>query len=104
MLLLRDWQSEFAFNTGSQSTVEFNAGFDPGQRTPEETQFVNLLKSKWILERMEESSHLKAKGTASLWTSALMELKWVGGECICSSIIMTDVRENVGHNKRIQEI
>ncbi|CAF9925233.1 MAG: hypothetical protein HETSPECPRED_005781 [Heterodermia speciosa] len=60
----------------SRSTVEFNAGFDPGQRTPEETQFVNLLKSKWILERMEESSHLKAKGTASLWTSALMELKW----------------------------
>ncbi|KAL8644728.1 MAG: hypothetical protein Q9226_007618, partial [Calogaya cf. arnoldii] len=59
----------------SQSTVGFNPGFDPSQRTPEETQFVNLLKSKWILDRMEQSSHLTAAGTAPLWISALAEVK-----------------------------
>ncbi|CAL8584243.1 hypothetical protein XPA_009848 [Xanthoria parietina] len=59
----------------AQSTVEFNPGFDPSQRTPEETQFVNLLKSKWLLDKMEQSSHLSAAGTPPLWTSALAELK-----------------------------
>ncbi|KAL8911384.1 MAG: hypothetical protein Q9171_003430 [Xanthocarpia ochracea] len=59
----------------AQSTVEFNPGFDPSQRTPEETQFVNLLKSKWILDKMEHSSHLTAAGTAPLWTNALGEIK-----------------------------
>ncbi|KAI4256860.1 MAG: hypothetical protein L6R42_005986 [Xanthoria sp. 1 TBL-2021] len=59
----------------AKSTVEFNPGFDPSQRTPEETQFVNLLKSRWILDRMEQSSHLSAAGTAPLWTSALAEIK-----------------------------
>lgn len=62
-----------------QSTVEFNPGFDPSQRTPEETQFVNLLKSKWLLDKMEQSSHLSAAGTPPLWTSALAELKSVCG-------------------------
>ncbi|KAL8997826.1 MAG: hypothetical protein Q9169_002998 [Polycauliona sp. 2 TL-2023] len=59
----------------AQSTVEFNPGFDPSQRTPEETQFVNLLKSKWILDKMEQSSHLTSNNTAPLWTSALAEVK-----------------------------
>ncbi|KAI4113082.1 MAG: hypothetical protein LQ345_005869, partial [Seirophora villosa] len=60
----------------SQSTVEFNPGFDPSQRTPEETQFLNLLKSKWILEKLEGSSSLAAADTAPLWASALAELKF----------------------------
>ncbi|KAL8670233.1 MAG: hypothetical protein Q9168_005222 [Polycauliona sp. 1 TL-2023] len=59
----------------AQSTVEFNPGFDPSQRTPEETQFVNLLKSRWILDKMERSSHLTSRETAPLWTSALAEVK-----------------------------
>ncbi|KAI4283343.1 MAG: hypothetical protein L6R38_002229 [Xanthoria sp. 2 TBL-2021] len=59
----------------AQSTVEFNPGFDPSQRTPEETQFVSLLKSRWVLDKMEQSSHLAAAGTAPLWTSALAEIK-----------------------------
>ncbi|KAL8877565.1 MAG: hypothetical protein Q9198_004440 [Flavoplaca austrocitrina] len=46
-----------------------------GQRTPEETQFVNLLKSKWILDKMEQSSHLNSPSTAPLWKSALAEVK-----------------------------
>ncbi|KAL8652976.1 MAG: hypothetical protein Q9210_002368 [Variospora velana] len=59
----------------SQCTVEFNPGFDPSQRTPEETQFLNLLKSKWILEQLERSPQLSAPDTAPLWASALAELK-----------------------------
>ncbi|KAI4268225.1 MAG: hypothetical protein LQ337_007965 [Flavoplaca oasis] len=56
-------------------SIEFNPGFDPRQRTPEETQFVNLLKSKWILDKMEQSSHLTSPSTAPLWKSALAEVK-----------------------------
>ncbi|KAL8885843.1 MAG: hypothetical protein Q9215_006354 [Flavoplaca cf. flavocitrina] len=59
----------------AQSTVEFNPGFDRSQRTPEETQFVNLLKSKWILDKMEQSSQLNSPSTAPLWKSALAEVK-----------------------------
>ncbi|KAL8924118.1 MAG: hypothetical protein Q9208_004255 [Pyrenodesmia sp. 3 TL-2023] len=59
----------------SQSTVQFNPGFDPSQRTPEETQYTNLLKSRWILEKLEYSSQLTAVGTAPLWASALNEIK-----------------------------
>ncbi|KAI4181527.1 MAG: hypothetical protein LQ346_006756 [Caloplaca aetnensis] len=58
-----------------QSTVQFNPGFDPSQRTPEETQYINLLKSKWILDKLEGSCHLTAVGTAPLWASALREIK-----------------------------
>lgn len=57
--------------------MEFNPGFDSSQRTPEETQFVNLLKSNWILDNLEGSNQLTAAGTASLWASALRELKLV---------------------------
>ena len=60
-----------------KSTVGFNPGFDSSQRTPEETQFVNLLKSKWILDILQSSSQLTAVGTASLWAGALRELKLV---------------------------
>ncbi|KAL8919556.1 MAG: hypothetical protein Q9172_004931 [Xanthocarpia lactea] len=44
----------------AQSTVLSDPGFDPSQRKPKETQFVNLLKSKWILDNMEHSSYLTA--------------------------------------------
>ncbi|KAL9009118.1 MAG: hypothetical protein Q9173_005830 [Seirophora scorigena] len=60
----------------SQSTVKMNPTFDPSQRTPEETQFLNLLKSKWILEKLEASSSLAAADTAPLWASALAEVKF----------------------------
>lgn len=64
-----------------QSTVQFNPGFDPSQRTPEETQYINLLKSKWILDKLEGSCHLTAVGTAPLWASALREIKSVCTLC-----------------------
>ncbi|KAL8813033.1 MAG: hypothetical protein Q9223_007148, partial [Gallowayella weberi] len=57
----------------SRSTVEFNPGFD--QNTPEETQYVNLLKSQWILGVLEHTPELTAPETAPLWASALAEIK-----------------------------
>ncbi|KAL8735772.1 MAG: hypothetical protein Q9166_000636 [cf. Caloplaca sp. 2 TL-2023] len=76
----------------SQSTVEFNPGFDPSQRTPEETQFVNLLKSKWILEKLEHSSLLTAVETAPLWASVLGEIKSVCERLITESLKSANLR------------
>lgn len=46
---------------------------------PAETQFVNLLKSKWLLDKIEDSQQLNSAGTGtgSVWTSALQVLKSV---------------------------
>ncbi|KAL8678287.1 MAG: hypothetical protein Q9186_005337 [Xanthomendoza sp. 1 TL-2023] len=75
----------------SQSTVEFNPGFDLSQRTPEETQFVNLLKSKWILDLLEHSPELTAVTTAPLWASALMEIK--SEKCLMGHQWLKQIRE-----------
>ena len=49
---------------------------------PEEVQFVNLLKSKWLLDQIEGSQQLsyEGTGTGSLWTSALQDLKSVSSK------------------------
>ncbi|KAL9123885.1 MAG: hypothetical protein Q9217_006727, partial [Psora testacea] len=73
-LPLREGFDALVYNF-ARSTVEFNPGTDPSQKVPMETQFLNLLKSKWILEKLEESSQLEAAGSASLWASYLWELK-----------------------------
>ena len=59
----------------ARSTVEFNPGLSLSQKVPDDTQFVNLLKSKWIMELLEKSQHFKDTGPASLWASYLRELK-----------------------------
>ncbi|KAL9101753.1 MAG: hypothetical protein Q9163_003029 [Psora crenata] len=59
----------------ARSTVQYNPGFDPGQGVPEETQFVNLLKSKWLMDALDHSSQMAAAGAGSLWASYLSELK-----------------------------
>ena len=59
----------------AKSTVEFNPGFSQSQRVPEETQYINLLKSKWILERLKASSHLSAAEPVSLWIDYLGEVE-----------------------------
>ncbi|KAG6999498.1 hypothetical protein G7Y79_00034g069210 [Physcia stellaris] len=61
----------------SKSTVGFDASLDASQKMPEEVQFVNLLKSKWLLDQIEGSQQLsyEGTGTGSLWTSALQDLK-----------------------------
>lgn len=59
----------------AKSTVQFNPGVGPSQRVPEETQYINLLKSKWILERLKASSYLSAVDPDSLWTNYLGEVE-----------------------------
>ncbi|KAI9651586.1 MAG: hypothetical protein M1831_000597 [Alyxoria varia] len=59
----------------ARSTVEFNPGPDVSQKVPEETQFLNLLKSKWIMEKLEDSVYFRSAGPTSLWGSYLREIK-----------------------------
>ena len=56
----------------ARSTVDFNPLF---QNVPEETQYVNLLKSKWIIDKLEGSPCLRSGGQSSFWASYLQELK-----------------------------
>ena len=88
----------------NQSTVRFNPGFDASQRTPEETQFVNLLKSKWIIDRLEGSSHLSAAGTASLWLGALLELKSVSARYLEMWIIIRLTCAIKGYHQGVQKV
>ncbi len=62
----------FAF---ANSTVEFNPGPGLGQNFPEETQYLNLVKSRWIANRLEESYFYRAAGADSLWADYMRELK-----------------------------
>ncbi|MCJ1462468.1 hypothetical protein MMC07_001070 [Pseudocyphellaria aurata] len=59
----------------AKSTVEFNPGVGPSQRIPEETQYINLLKSKWILEKLKMSSLLFDAEPDSLWKNYLEEVE-----------------------------
>lgn len=59
----------------ANSTVEFNPGPGLDQNFPEETQYLNLVKSRWIAEKLEESYYYRAAGPESLWTDYLRELK-----------------------------
>lgn len=59
----------------AKSTVEFNPGVGLSQRVPQETQYINLLKSKWILETLKASSHLSAAEPDSLWNNYLGEVE-----------------------------
>lgn len=60
-----------------QSTIEFNPGIDPSRRTPDEPQFLNLLKARWLLDKLKASSQLAAVGPESLWTSYGKEIESV---------------------------
>ena len=59
----------------AKSTIEFNPGVGLSQRVPEKTQYINLLKSKWILEMLNASSHLSTAKPDSLWTNYLGEVE-----------------------------
>jgi hypothetical protein len=54
-----------------QSTVEFS-GYGAGHPTVE--QYNNLIKSRWILEKLNDSSALREGGPASLWARSLEEI------------------------------
>lgn len=59
----------------ANSTVEFEPGSDPGRNIPEETRFINLLKSAWILDRVQDSDDLQSAGRESLWADCIRELE-----------------------------
>ena len=61
----------------ASSTVKFkpSPGPGPGQNIPEETQFVNLLKSAWIMEKLKGSDYLQSAGPESLWADYTRELE-----------------------------
>ena len=59
----------------ANSTVEFKPGSDPGQNIPDETRFINLLKSAWILDKLQDSDDLQSAGPKSLWTDCIRELE-----------------------------
>ena len=59
----------------ANSTVKFKPSPGPGQNIPEETQFVNLLKSGWIMEKLKSSDYLQSAGSESLWADFIRELE-----------------------------
>ena len=59
----------------ASSTVKFKPSPGPGQNVPEETQFVNLLKSGWIMEKLKSSDYLQSAGSGLLWADYIRELE-----------------------------
>lgn len=60
----------------AKSTVLFSPGVGPSQKVPKETQYLNLLKAKWILEKLKTSSELAAAAeTDSLWLNCEREVE-----------------------------
>ena len=54
------------------STVDFIPGLQ--QDVPEE-QYLNLVKSRWIIERLKESTYFTSSGPESLWAEYMRELE-----------------------------
>ncbi len=71
-----DWPLKEGFDAlvfnFAHSTVEFNPLH---QLTPEEPQFLNLLKSKWIMQKIKESPRFQSTGPESLWADYMRELE-----------------------------
>lgn len=60
----------------AKSTVLFNPGVGPSRKVPKETQYLNLLKAKWILEKLKASSELAAAAeNDSLWLNCEREVE-----------------------------
>ncbi|KAL8932957.1 MAG: hypothetical protein Q9216_006595 [Gyalolechia sp. 2 TL-2023] len=59
----------------SRSTVEYNPGLDFNQRIPKVTQYLNLLKSRWLLAKLEQSSELISQGPHAFWAGYLAEIR-----------------------------
>ena len=73
-LPLKEGFDALVFHLAS-STVKFKPSPGPGQNIPEETQFVNLLKSGWIMEKLKSSDYLQSVGSESLWADYIRELE-----------------------------
>lgn len=58
----------------ARSTVNFAARTGLGQEVPEE-QYLNLVKSRWILDRLREKTHILSPDADSLWAECMRELE-----------------------------
>lgn len=58
----------------ARSTVDFKPSPGTGQDVPDE-QYLNLLKSRWIIERLKESTYFLSLGPESLWVEYMRELE-----------------------------
>lgn len=59
----------------AHSTVEFNPLPQLGQKIPEEPQYLNLLKSRWIMQKLKDSPRFHSAGPDSLWADYMRELE-----------------------------
>ena len=59
----------------ANSTIDFNARTGLGQNIPEEPQYLNLIKARWLVEQLEDSYEYRAAGPYSLWADYMRELK-----------------------------
>ena len=75
-LPLREGFDALVFHFAS-STVKIipRSGLGLGQHIPRETEFVNLLKSGWIMEKLKSSDYLQSAGSESLWANCINELE-----------------------------
>ena len=76
---VNNWPLKEAFDAlvfhFAHSTVEFNPLPQLGQKTPEEPQYLNLVKSQWIVQRLKSSPRFHAAGPDSLWADYMRELE-----------------------------
>ena len=59
----------------ANSTIEFNPRPELGERAPDEAQYLNLVKARWIAQMLKQSVHFQAAGPESLWADYLKELE-----------------------------
>ena len=59
----------------SNSTLDCNPSLGQSPSVPDEFQYLNLIKSVWILEKLKKSAHLRSAGQDSLWGKCIRELE-----------------------------
>lgn len=59
----------------ANSTILFNPRPELGQRDPEEPQYLNLVKCRWIAQTIRQSLSFQSAGPDSLWADYMKELE-----------------------------
>lgn len=59
----------------ANSTIWFNPRPELGQRDPEEPQYLNLVKCRWIAQTIRQSVSFQSAGPDSLWADYMKELE-----------------------------
>ena len=59
----------------ANSTILFNPRPELGQRDPEEPQYLNLVKCRWIAQTIRQSVFFQSAGPDSLWANYMKELE-----------------------------